>query len=153
MPGITETSSNFGKKDSKWKFGTFITSIDGFGADVPSFNLKGESKVNTLFGGVVTALILLLTLGYSILKAIQLTSRSNPSINVSTIPSYFDVTETVNLNEINFRLAFSYRSYNSKELVDDPRYVRWIVRMRGRRDGKDYEELLPYHKCTDIDFE
>ena len=78
MPGIKETSSSFGKKVGKWKFGTVVTSIDGFGANIPSFNLKGETKVNTVFGGVVTALILLLTLGYSILKAIQLTSRSNP---------------------------------------------------------------------------
>ena len=78
MPGIKETGSSFGRRDAKWKFGAVITSIDGFGADVPSFNLKGETKVNTLLGGVVTALILLLTLGYSILKAIQLTSRSNP---------------------------------------------------------------------------
>ena len=78
MSSIKETSSSFGRRDAKWKFGTVVTSIDGCGADVPSFNLKGETKVNTLFGGIVTALILLLTLGYSILKAIQLTSRSNP---------------------------------------------------------------------------
>ena len=72
MAGIEETSSNLGRKGAKWKFGTVFTRIDGFGADVPSFNLKGETKVNTIFGGIVTAFILLLTLGYSILKAVQL---------------------------------------------------------------------------------
>ena len=101
----------------------------------------------------MTSLILLLTLAYAILKAIVLTSRTNPSINISTIPSFFEINKTINLNDVNFRLGFSFRSYNTKELVDDSRYVKWIVRMRGKRNGVDFEDMLPYHKCTDADFE
>jgi hypothetical protein len=102
---------------------------------------------------VVTALILLLTLSYSTLKAIHLAKRSNPLINESKNPSFFDISETLNLYDINFRLAFSFRNYNTKELIDDPKYVKWIVRKRGIRNGDKFEELLPYHKCTDADFD
>ena len=37
-------------------------------------------------------------------------------------------------------------------LLDDPRYVKWIIRRTGMRDGTSFEETLPYHKCTNADF-
>ena len=37
-------------------------------------------------------------------------------------------------------------------MIDDPHYVKWIVRLRGIRDGVGFEKILPYHKCTDADY-
>ena len=62
--------SHFGTSGAKWKLGAFVKSVDSFGQDLPSFNLKGETKVNTHFGGVVTVLILLTALAYASLKAV-----------------------------------------------------------------------------------
>ena len=72
--------------------------MDWFGSEIPSFNLKGETRITTLFGGMMTALIMILSLGYAILKGIHLIHRTNPTINTYPIPSHFDISETVNLN-------------------------------------------------------
>ena len=97
-------------------------------------------------------LILSLTVTYAILKCIQLLNRENPTINDYPIEEYFGVAETVNLNEIEFKFAFSYRNRETHSLVDDPSYVKYIVRKTGIRNGTEYEELLPFHKCTDDDY-
>ena len=105
MPGIADkkNGSRFGARGAKWKIGTFVKNMDGFGQEIPSFNLKGETRVNTLYGGIINLLILSLTLAYAVLKGIQLVSRRNPMINDYSIPDYFDISETVNLNKINFK--------------------------------------------------
>ena len=43
----------------------------------------------------------------------------------------FDFNEITNLNEVGFRVAFSVRNFRSKELKDDLRYVKYLVRMYG----------------------
>ena len=37
-------------------------------------------------------------------------------------------------------------------LLDDPHYVKWIVRRTGMRNGTSFEETINHHKCTDADF-
>lgn len=63
-----------------------------------------------------------------------------------------DLEETVTLKEINFRMAFTLENYLTQETTNDPRYIRWIVRMYGRNNGEWYEDILPFHKCTEEDF-
>ena len=154
MQGVTKKKigSRFGSSEAKWKIGAVVKNMDWFGSEIPSFNLKGETRVTTLFGGLVTVSIVILSLAYALLKGIHLLHRTNPTINTYLIPSHFDNYETVNLNEIGFRLAFSFRSYKSHLLIDDPRYVKWIVRRTGKRNGTNFEEILPFHKCTDADY-
>ena len=84
--------SRFRARVAKWKIDTFVKNMDSFGQEVPSFNIKGEKRVTTLFGGTITALILLLTLAYATFKGIQLVGRTNPTINDYPIPSYFDIS-------------------------------------------------------------
>ena len=97
-----------------------------------------------------------LTLAYAILKGVHLINRENPTINEYPAEDHFHISETVNLNEIGFRFAFSYRRYgsgpSSHELIDNPDYVKYIVRYTGKRNGTGFEEILPYHKCTDADY-
>ena len=155
MQGISNKTngSRFGTKEARWKIGAIVKNIDGFGQEIPSFNLKGETRVNTLFGGVITLLIITLTLAYAILKAVHLLQRKNPTINQYPIPHHFDVSETVDLNKIGFKVAFSFRESKSHVLLNDPHYVKWIVRRTGMRSGTSFEETLPYHKCTEADFD
>ena len=154
LPGIAKkkNESRFAAREAKWKIGSIVKNIDSFGQKIPSFNLKGKTRVNTFFGGIITVAVLTLTLSYAILKAIHLVARKNPTINNYMIQSHFDALETVNLNEIGFKVAFSFRNLFTAELIDDSRYVKWIVRKNGYRNGTAFEELLPYHKCTDADY-
>ena len=52
------------------------------------------------------------------------------------------------LNEHNFRIAFSFESKYGQYLINDPRYVRWLFRVKTERDGNIYEKVLPSHVCT-----
>ena len=40
-------------------------SIDSFAKEVPSFNIRGESRVTTIFGGLMTFGISLIALAYA----------------------------------------------------------------------------------------
>ena len=51
----------------------------------------------------------------------------------------------VNLNEIGFRVAFTLENYLTNEVVNDPRYIKWIARMYKKVDGVYSEEILPFH--------
>ena len=92
-----KNESRFANKKAKWKIGTFLKNIDQYGQEIPSFNLKGETRVNTLFGGVITIAIMSLTLAYAILKGIHLLHWTNLTINTYSIPSHFDISETLSL--------------------------------------------------------
>ena len=37
-------------------------------------------------------------------------------------------------------------------MKNDPRYVKWIFRLAGKRKGVDFERILPHYKCTDEDY-
>ena len=57
------------------------------------------------------------------------------------------------MNAINFRIAFTVEGYIDKKRKDDPRFVKYLVRLYGKKEGKRFEWLVPYHECTKEDFE
>ena len=60
----------------------------------------------------------------------------------------------VNLSQENFRIAFTVEQYtwNPKQL-NDLRYIKYIFRLYGKRKGEYYQRILPYHTCTDDDYD
>ena len=102
---------------------------------MPSLNIKGKEKVYTIVGGFFTLILLMTIFSYSILKFSNLITKPNPIIN-----SYYEENGMsgvkVNLNERNYRLAFTVESFRSPILQrNDPRYVKYLVREYGRRNG------------------
>ena len=65
--------------------GRVVSGLDSFGSAVPSLNIRGETTVNTLCGGIVTGLILLVTLIFAAHKATELVDARNPTIIDTTI--------------------------------------------------------------------
>ena len=51
---------------------------------------------------------------------------------------YYESGEGIDLNERNVRLAFTVEPVfgKNKMMKNDPRYVKWLVRVKGSRDGK-----------------
>ena len=130
----------------------FINQYDKFGQAVPGFNLKGETMISTSVGSALTLISAVIVLIYAISKTTHL-----QSVTGQTISMYFESQDTskenlLNLNEREFRIAFSFENFATKQLMGDPRYVRWIIRMMGTKDDIDFEHILPYHKCTDDDY-
>ena len=45
------------------------------------------------------------------------------------------------------KIAFSVSGFLDEEIKDDPRYVKYLVRLYGKKEGVKYEQILGYHKC------
>lgn len=140
------------QKQKKLKRGlrmnTFLERFDSFGQALPVFNIKGTEKVSTLTGGISTVLIAVILLTYSSLKLLQLVSKENPNVSEVNELDYYNFEEVLSLQDIDFKIAFSVEGYLSREIKDNPKYVKYIVRQFGKENGYPYERILPYHKCT-----
>ena len=135
------------------KLQSILERVDQFGRPLPTFNLKGEEMVHTVTGGLMTFFILVVMLSYGTLKFYHLVTLHNADVTSVLETDVYDYNERLNLNDIGFRFAFSVRGYHSQELKDDSKFVKYIVRMFGRKEGKEFERLLPYHKCVESDWE
>lgn len=130
-----------------------LEKIDIFGAPLPAFNIKGTTVVHTVSGGLTTFLIIVVMLAYASIKTIQLFSKHHNNVVQITEKNFFDYHDRLDLNEIGFRLAFSVEGYHSRERKDDPRYVKYFVRIFGVNQDREYEKVLGFHECTRADWE
>ena len=80
-------------------------------------------------------------------------SKHNPFISEVKEKNFFDYNTRLDLKEINFKMAFSIEGFLDQEAKDDPRYVKYIVRIFGKKDGVEYQEMIPFHKCEEKDWE
>ena len=91
-------------------FGEVFKKIDAFGSPLPSFNIKGKEKITTIVGGFCTLMLFFTIFSYGALKFSNLITKPSPIIN-----SYFSDNDegnyVVNLNERNYKFAFTVESY------------------------------------------
>ena len=80
-------------------------------------------------------------------------NKHNPTIVEEQRPNAIENSISLAANDIGFRAAWAVRGYHDRELKDDPRYVKWIVRIYRLVNGEKFERVLPTHKCTPEDFE
>lgn len=106
---------------------------------MPAFNYKGEETIKTTLGAAISMLIFVVVLAYSMLKMTLLLERSDPIIAKYTQDAFFSVDDPLDFRSMNNKIAFAFQSYMSKEFKDDPRYVKWFVRLYGRRNGEPFE--------------
>ena len=60
----------------------------------------------------------------------------------------------MNLNERKARFAFSIEDYNApRRLKNNDTFVKWEIRLFGYKDHEVYERMIPFHRCTDEDYE
>ena len=146
---MTHTQTNRGGyQGPKWHMGKVFASIDGYAKPIPSFNLQGETTVQTVWGGFWTFVVLTFSFLYAGVKASHLAEKRNPTIIETVIHNSIDHNTMIPYRDLGFNAAFTLVNYFTKENRDDPRYVKWIVRHRGKINGVDFERLLPVHKCT-----
>ena len=148
-----KSKSGYGQARPAWGITNTIRSIDSFGSEIPQFNLRGETKVNTVYGGVVTTIIFTLALIYSSMKAIELAGRKNPSISRAIEErDYSSEVDKISFKDINLRFAFGVVDSVSGEDKLDSRYNKFLVRLEGAKDGVPNEKILSYHECQEEDY-
>ena len=108
--------------------------------------------MNTVVGGIISTCILTLVFIYAGIKFNHLINRENPNINKIDIEDYYSVEEVLNLTEIGFRVAWSVEGNLDKQNKIDSKYVKWLSRISGKKDGEWYQKIMPIHKCNEDDF-
>ena len=101
----------------------------------------------------MTVVILLLTMLYAILRLIVLMRGSNPQINVITSRNLIQNDEILNLNEMNYRMAFVVEGFADKRRRSDPRYVKYIARIWNEVGSEQVFTNVPIRECTDEDLD
>ena len=79
--------------------------------------------------------------------------RTYPFLQEFKVSEHYDKTDKLDLNEINYRIAFSFEGENDRKLKNDPRYVKILARAVRRVDNVLSETVLGFHKCTSKDWE
>ena len=117
---------------------TCIRNADSFGKEVPSFNLGGETHVNTVPGGLLTLLILLLTLLYATSKFQDLVLGKNPIISNTLELDYYGSNDKLKLSDTNFRIAFGIKHYEDDHIMEsEPQLFKWVVRFISNEQRED----------------
>ena len=130
-----------------------MQNLDLFQIPIPAFNVKAEESVKTLCGAATSMIILVTLFYYGLVKTIQLIDKSNVQIAKyeqgaeSTVAVPFDYKST------NAKLAVSIQGFEDQTYKNDPRYVKWFVRLFGKKDGERVETHIPFHTCTDEDYD
>ena len=140
------------KVSKSWHMRNVLKKIDVFGEPLPAFNVKGETVITTLTGGIVTFLMIIIFLTYGSLKFIDLIENPNPLIVEVTENDVFELDDVFNLDEIGFKFAFTIENYLSSERRDDSAYVKYLARYYIKKDGIWGEKLLSYHECDETDW-
>ena len=130
-----KASSRFSEIRPSWHIYNYLLNIDTFAKEVPSFNLKGQTHISTPIGGFMTFLLLTLSFFYAVIKTIHLVERANPVMSELKIPDNYSSTDKFFLAENNFKMAFAVEGYQDEENKNDPRYVKWFVRVVNTLDG------------------
>ena len=74
--------------------------------------MSGAKVVHTKTGGLLSFCMFVLIIIYATLKLIQLFDRDNPNVSQFLEPNVYDNREDkLDLNEINFRMAFSVEGF------------------------------------------
>ena len=85
---------------------------------------------------------------YASVKFVHLVTRHNPDISSHTQSFFFDSSKSVDLVASDVRVAFGIEGFLDSETKDDARFVKYVVRTFGKKDGVFYEHLLDYHICS-----
>ena len=112
-------------------------------------NLNGDEEVKTVLGGLFSLFVIIILVFYGSLKFSQMVTRAQPQVNDTILPSHLENSETLNLNEINFKFAFTINNFQTGVTKDDPHYVKWIARLWIKKDGVESERILKHHVCTE----
>ena len=90
---------------------------------------------------------------FGLTKFKHLWEKYNPDISFVTDEYAFTSEDKFNMKSNNFKVAFTVEDYLTNEMKNDPRYVKYVVSLTSYKDNKFYEKEIPFHSCTDDDYD
>ena len=128
---------------------------DLFAQDIPSFHIEGHKKIGSCIGCYLTVLLTILVVGYSGVRMRYLIIGDRPNISSFTIQDERDDTELIDLNQHQFKVAFTVDTISANDdyiPANDPDFVEWNAEFNDFDNRNVNKITLSIHKCTDEDF-
>ena len=133
-------------------FTDFFEKIDLFKSEVPRLNLKGRTEIPSVCGGILSAVMLTITILYGGFKVQHLVNRANPTVSTWKEESVITSDDVLNFRDSNVRFAWAIEGVLDLKLKNDPRYVKTMFRLTGRKEGAAWERMIEaheWHMCTE----
>jgi len=139
------------------KIGTFFDRNDLFSKSMPKGNIEGTEAVGTCCGVTLSSLVSILILSFGISRYFAFHLRMRPQISSYTQFLERNETDTINLSENNFRVAFAVETYvdGSRTLAsNDTNLVEWAPFFEETTENfQEYKHTpIDFHKCTTDDY-
>ena len=105
-----------------------VSGMDMFPERVPQFKLGGEDSVQTLAGGTISIIVMIVSTMFAILKLEQMITVSTPSINEFVLTNEYTSEDKLNLGHggDDFMMAFGLVDSQWKPF-NNPRFVKWLA--------------------------
>ena len=123
-----------------------------YGAQIPSFTLRGGQAVTTNIGGCISLLIKIVASVFAVSKLKALIQRQSPSINTNLIVDALTPEDKFSMANPHFNIAFGMKMSRDNYVLDDPRVLKWVGKYSVTTNSKKKDYLIPTHECTDADF-
>ena len=109
-----EQKSN-SKKDANNGFIIFekLKGLDMYGAPIPSFNMRGESAVQTHAGGFISLVIFFVTTIFCLVKLADMIQRQNPAVTLYVQREAFGDGDGFDLKKENFQIAVALQKHHT----------------------------------------
>lgn len=108
--------------------------------------------MNTLCGGIVSCLIIMMTIASAANTSIELIDPQSPTVSKVNTLSYYENEYKLPLSEFNFKIAFTLYDLFGKKNVNDSKYAKWWVNYVSQVDGVQQYDILGFHECTEQDY-
>ena len=95
---------------------------------MPNFNLRGKSRISSIVGSILSALVFLIVIFYGANRLSLLIERRNPTISSFVQRDAVTKYDELNLRDAGLRFAFGVENFLDQKLRNDPAYVKWILR-------------------------
>ena len=127
--------------------------MDVFGAPIPSFNIKGESYIGTITGGLCSILFGVIAVLFASLKLQIMLSRSDTVTTITKRNGFNSFEDRIQLSDGEFAMALGIQSHSGDgAFKDDPRFVKWILRYTIEIEHVKTQKYYPLHRCKESDF-
>ena len=114
-------------EESPWHMFSILRQMDRFGQPIPAFNIKGKNQINTVSGGIMSAIILMVTFGYFLIGLQSLIVGTNRVINYNVVHSHYGIEQGLNMKEKNLRIAIAILGNYDWLMKYDRKYVRLVA--------------------------
>lgn len=111
-------------------------------------SVRGQQKVHTNLGGLLSLIILFITFLFGTLKFGHLVSHHNPIINQFKKENAIDSDFKYNLGTNQFQLAFAFEDFLTGIPKNDPYYVKFFATVWTANDGERSFQEIPLKDCT-----